>query len=345
MRFSKWLLTAAAAAATTAVATAQETAPPAEKAEPSQRLEGLDETVDQLLREENQPPSPAETESPAQAEPAADQPAAQPAEPLPQAAPATPPSAATPSTPPPPLSRAQIATLDRTVARGRLLIAIARAGIVATQDMLTRISDPSGAGIHGWIAEPAGNALLVTFYAAAEGEEPPKAIYRASVLGGRVTSREIFLGADRPDLNPIQARMARARAASDSDALRACTDQPFNVFVVPPESSAAAIDVYRISVPAQPGRLPLGGHFRSTVAADGSVETHAFASACPLADVPAAAGRTPPRPIAVTHLADPLPTEIHMLLAQTAGRPLLVVAGDPQRLWVVSGERIAELRN
>ena len=64
-----------------------------------------------------------------------------------------------------------------------------------------------------------------------------------------------------------------------------------------------------------------------------------------MVEVPAAAAGERDRPIGITHLADPLPTEMHMLLAQTVGRPLLVVAGDPQRIWLVSGERIAEVRN
>ena len=340
MRFPNWLLTAAAASALTAFAAAAQETPPAEtRAEPTQRLQDIEQAVDQALDEEQQPPAEPTSEPPAQtAEPQPQLPSPTPARP------ATPPATATPSGPPPPLSREQIATLDRTVARGRLLVAIARAGLVATQDMLTRVSDPGAAGISGWIAEPAGNAMLVTFYALGEGEAAPKAVYRANVLGGRVTSREIHLGAERPDLTPIQARMARARAVSDSDALRACTSQPFNVLVVPPAGAAAPIDVYRVSVQAERGRLPAGGHFRSTVAADGTVETHAFASTCAMLDAPPPVAGQPPRPIGLTHLADPLPTEIHMFLAQSAGRPLLIVAGEPQRLWIVTGEAIAEVR-
>ena len=353
MRFSKALLTAVAAFAAMAVA-AQES-PPAEdppakaKAEPG--LSDLDETVNQLLEEEGRPagePAPSEPESPPAETPAESAAPAESVAPA-AAAPARPTAAAaaTPAGPPPPLTRAQIATLDRTVERGRLLVAIARAGMIATQDMLTRVSDPDGAGISGWIAEPAGNSMIVTFYAdGGEGEAAArKAVYRATVLGGRVTARDIFLGDDRPALTPIQARMAAARAVSENAELRACTDQPFNVLVVPPAASGAAIDVYRISTPAQRGRFPLGGHFRSTVAADGTVESRSFANACVNLDAPAVAAGQQPAPIGVTHLLDPLPTEIHLLLAQTVGRPLLVVTGEPQRLWLVTGDRIAEVRN
>ena len=371
MRFSKWLLTAAAAALAAFAAAAQDSPAPAEqppaeaKAEPSPGLSDLEETVNQLLREESElagetrpteQSQPEATEAPAETLPEPAEPEPQAARPAPVQPPAPPePAAAAPSQPAasaaegpaPPLTREQIATLDRTTERGRLLVAIAGAGFVATQDLLTRISDPNGAGISGWIAERAGNSMLVTFYAD-DGEAEaaaPRAVYRATVLGGRVTSREIFLGADRPALNPIQSRMAAARAATENAELRACTDQPFNVFVVPPASAGAPVDVYRLSAPAQRGRFPLGGHYRSTVAADGAVESRGFTNACVDLEALATPEGQQPRPIGVTHLLDPLPTEIHLLLAQTIGRPLLVVTGEPQRVWLVTGDRIAEVRN
>ena len=255
-----------------------------------------------------------------------------------------PPTAApsTPSAPAPPLTRAELAQVERNAERGRLLAAIARAGMIATQDMLSRVSDPDGAGITGWIAEPEGNAMAVTFYA--DGNDGPRAVYRATVLGGRVVSRNVYLGADRPALNPLQARMAAARAATDGLTHRACSDQPFYVLVVPPASVDAPVDVYQTSTPAARGRFPLGGHFRSTVAADGTVSgSRGFTNACVDIEVPAPSPGQAPRPIGVTHLLDPMPTEIHLLVAQLAGRPLLVATGEPHRVWLVA-DRIAEVR-
>ena len=40
---------------------------------------------------------------------------------------------------------------------------------------------------------------------------------------------------------------------------------------------------------------------------------------------------------------DPLPTEIHVFLSIWTQRPLVVVAGDPQRLFQVTAEGIAEV--
>ena len=283
-------------------------------------------------------------ESAAQPEIKAEQPAPTEAQPP---APATSPPAAHPiaarPAQPEPLTRAQIAELDQAVQRGRLLIAIARAGLISTHDMLSRIPDPDAAGIAGWIAEPQGNAMAVTYYS--QSESGPVAVYRGTVLGGRVTAREVFLTGTRPPLTPLQARMAAARDATNVADQRPCTDQPFNVFVVPPVSADAPIDVYRFTAANQRGRFPLGGHFRSTVAANGTVSgSRGFTNACLDLQVEAVPAGQQPRPLAVTHLLDPLPTEIHVFMALWTGRPLVVAVDDPQRLMLVAGDRIAEIR-
>lgn len=369
MRFSMTLLTSAAAlAAAAAIAqTPPADAPADQPAEAPRGLQDLEDTVDQLIDEEPTPTAPEratprleetqpleldetplvparETEPPAETvapRAAAPEPAPAQAE----AAPEAPlPSRAVGSPPPPPLSSADRVAVDRAAERGRLLIAIARAGILATQDMLTRISDPDGAGIIGWIAEPAGSAMEVSFYA--NGAGGPHTAYRATVNGARVVGREIFLGADRPAFNPLQARMAAARAVAEGLENRPCGSDSFNFLVVPPTNAEAPVDVYETSPPTRAGHFPLGGHFRATIAADGSVvESRGFTNACLDLPVQPAAAGAQPRPIGVTHLLDRTPTEIHVFLSQMIGRPLLVATGDPQRIWLVTPERIAEVRN
>ena len=344
MRFSRLLLTAAAALSAMAAGAA------AQEGEP-QGLEDLEGTINVLEDEpaaaaEPEAAPPAEGEAPPEAgtqpEPAPE------ADPVPQAeagpaAQAEAPSAEPASGPAPPLTRAEQAEVQRLSERGRLLVAIARAGMIATQDMLSRVSDPEGAGISGWLAEPEGNGMTVTFYA--EGEEGRGIVYRANLLGGRVVSRSTHLTGERPALTPVQARMAAARAIASDQPHRPCAGGQFNYLVVPPASPTAPVQVYQVTPPTQRGRFPLGGHFRTTVDADGDVvETRGFTNACVNIEAPAPAPGAQPRPIGVTHLLDPMATEVHVLLAALLGRPLLVATGEPQRIWLVTGERIAEVR-
>jgi hypothetical protein len=318
--------------------------------------------------EQQAEPAP-QAETPAQPEPPTPAPQAvppaqpEPPTPAPQAVPQTgglealegtrneleaaqPSASATPSAPSSlavPLTRAEQGQLQRTVERGRLLAAIARAGMIATRDMLTRVPDPEGAGIVGWLAEPEGNAMTVTFYS--DGEGGPRLVYRASVLGGRVTSRNVHISAPGPALTPIQGRMARARAAAAGQEHRPCAGDQFNYLVVPPAGAAAPVDVYQVTPALQAGRFPLGGHFRTTVAADGTVaETRGFTNACLEVEVPPPTPGQQPRPLGVTHLRDPMPVEIHVMAALLTGRPLLVATGEPERVWLVAGDRIAEVR-
>jgi len=336
MHLPNLLLTAAAAGLIAAAASAQESEPPAKAEPPATGLADLQETVQAL---EDEPPP---AEAPPQATPQAE-PAPPPAETPPPETPApAPPPAAPAAGPLVPLSRAQRAALEAAAVRGRLIGAIAAAGQVATRDMLSRVSDPDGVGISGWIAEPEGNGVTVTFYA--EGTPGPAAVYRANVLGGRVVGREIHLAGARPQLNPIQTRMAAARAATAGLDHSACGGESFNALVVPPTTLDGPIDVYQISPQSAPGRFPVGGHYKTTVAADGSVAAaRGFTNACLEVAAPAPAPGAQPAPLAVTHLLDPLPTEIHVFLSIWAARPLVVVAGDPQRLFAVTPNGIAEV--
>ncbi|MEA3018471.1 MAG: hypothetical protein QOI38_3193 [Sphingomonadales bacterium] len=251
--------------------------------------------------------------------------------------------AATPAAPVAPPTAEERQRLAAATQRGIQLFELARAAQLTTQDMLARVPDPSAAGITGWIATPEGSGLTVIYYA--EGPEGPVAAYRAQVLGGRIATPEIFTGAARPALSATQRRMAAARAAVATLDRQPCSGD-FNVFVIPPAAADSPIEVYKLSPQSGRGRYPLGGHFLATVAPDGTVaSTRAFANGCAELQAPAdttVAGRpaAPARPLAVTHLLDPLPTEIHVLLSLWMNRPLLVATGDPDRLWTVARGRI-----
>jgi hypothetical protein len=237
------------------------------------------------------------------------------------------------------------AAFAAAVQRGRLLGAIARAGQVGTQDMLAHVSNPDSAGISGWIAVPEGNAVTVIFYAAAANSAPPASVYRVTIVGGRVTGRETFLTGNRPPLGPHEARMAAARAATDAIDHHPCGSEDFNVFVVPPAAPDAPIDVYQFSPQGQRGHFPLGGHFKSTIARDGSVvSSTALSATCgDLLVADTAAGQNA-LPLTVTDETDPLPTELHVFLSIWTQHPLLVAAGDPRRRFAVAADAISQVR-
>jgi len=333
MRLIKALPLAALSLATAAAAQdapqPAQTTPPAQPAPapPQRGLSGLEDTVNQL--QDNPAPTAAEP----------------PAVPVPT----LPPPEAAPSPPTRPrtvVPRAQQAEQEHdafaaATQRGRLLGAIARAGQLGTQDLLAHVSDPNAAGISGWIAVPEGNAVTVIFYAAAANGAPPSSVYRVSIVGGRVTGRQTFLTGSRPPLGPHEARMAAARAATDALDRHPCGGDDFNVFVVPPAAPDAPIDVYQLSPQTQRGHFPLGGHFKARIAPDGSVAASTvLAAACGDLVVPEVAAGQEAHPLPLTDADDPLPTELHVFLSIWTNHPLVVAAGEPRRLFAVTGEGI-----
>jgi hypothetical protein len=329
MRLTKALL-GLAAASLAAIAAAQDNAPPAPTPvpAPAQRgLSGLEDTVNQL---QDAPP------------PAADAPAATPA---PAPAAASPPARPRRIVPLSQQAEEEHASFEAATQRGRLLGAIAHAGLIGTQDMLAHVSEPGAAGISGWIAVPEGNAVTVIFYAAGANGAPPASVYRVSIVGGRVTGRQTFLTGNRPPLGPHEARMAAARAATDALDHHPCGGDDFNVFVVPPAGPDAPIDVYQLSPQTGRGHFPLGGHFKSTIAADGSVvASTSLAAACADLAVPETAAGQEAHPLPITDAADPLPTELHVFLSIWTNHPLVVAVGEPRRLFAVTGEGISAVR-
>lgn len=240
------------------------------------------------------------------------------------------------------LNAEQRLALTTAVARGRALAVLDQASRIASADARARIPAADAESIAGWIAQPEGNGVAVTYYVA-QGEGYA-AIYKASVQGGRVNSPQLFASDARPALEGVAARMAAARAAAEAVEHQACGPD-FNTFVLPPAGDEPIL-VYRLSPRMAANRVPGGGHFRLTVAADNSIaEDAALGGACAdLTIAPVAAGQRPP-PIQVNAAGTPLPSELHVFLSLWTQRPLAVAAGaDPVRVWGVTGEGIAELQ-
>jgi hypothetical protein len=225
------------------------------------------------------------------------------------------------------------ANIARTLQRGRLMFGLDRAAWVATDDMVARIRDLEASGIRGYIVEPRPNGFDVIFYAAS-GNDLVQA-YRGRVGRSGVESREVFAPALRPPLSPAQRRLVAAVNAAAGSGRRPC-GQRFNPLVIPPEAPDSPIDVYLMTPQTAEG-VPFGGHFRVTVAPDGSIaSSRAFTNSCLVMP-------RPPRNavgIVVTHLLDPLPTEIHVFSAMAAGVPVYVGTSDGSRIWHVTGDRI-----
>jgi len=228
------------------------------------------------------------------------------------------------------------ATIDFALARGRLLFAVDRAAWVGTDDMMAQIPGWRTAGMRGYVVERDGAGFAVTFYG---GEEAaPVAFYRGRVEEHRIVSREAFPAGSGPPLTPLQRRLAAARDAVLRSTRRGpCGSAPFNSAVIPPATPDGPIDVYLLTPQTSTESVPLGGHYRATVAADGSVTgERAFMNSC--MDLPAAPAGA--EAFFVTHLLDRVPTEIHVFSSLAARTPIYVAITRPVRVYAVTGDGI-----
>lgn len=229
--------------------------------------------------------------------------------------------------------------LDRVGQRGRLIFELDRAAWVTTDDMLARIPDPGGAGVRGWTVERDGDGYKVIYFARGEGDAL-SVIYQGRVENHRVVSRQVFPPDARPPLTPLERRLALARDLVRRMGRTPCTSAPFNTVVIPPETPDGPLDLYALTAQTENGTYPFGGHFLAHVSAAGEIlSQRAFTHGCLNMTVPSQRQERTAA-LMVTHLLDPLPTEIHVFLSLSAGLPVFVGIGDPTRIWEVDGDRI-----
>ncbi|MBX3561040.1 MAG: hypothetical protein KF780_04415 [Sphingomonas sp.] len=226
-----------------------------------------------------------------------------------------------------------------TLERGRLLFEIDRAAWVTTDDLTARVGDLNRAGVRGWTVEREDDGYRVIYYIG-EGEARV-ALYHGRVENRRVVSAEVFPAGARPPLTVIQHRLADARGAVGRMELRACASSGLNLAIIPPDVSDDPLDIYVLTPQAQSGVYPFGGHSRATVSANGEiVSQRAFTNSC--INVSDGTDGEGGRPVAllITHLLDPVPTEIHVFLSIWIGLPIYVSTAEPQRVWEVTAEHI-----
>jgi hypothetical protein len=230
------------------------------------------------------------------------------------------------------------ARLDWVQQRGRLLYEIDRAAWVTTDDLRARVPDLAASGIQGWTVERNGAGYSVIFYAG-EGDARVAA-YRARVENNRVAAAELIPPGSRPPLTPLQRRLADARNQIAGVEIRACAQLPLNLAVIPPDTPDGTVDVYVLTPQRQEGIFPFGGHTRVTLSANGEVLSHrAFTNSC-INLSSRSEGSQQTAALSVSHLLDPIPTEIHVFLSIWIGLPLGVGTTQSGRIWMIENGRI-----
>lgn len=238
-----------------------------------------------------------------------------------------------------PLEQAQV---QRAEDRGRMIYAFDQAAWYSTDEMMRKVARANLPRRGGWIVEPKGSLLRVTFFGV-EGDTP-LAYFRADMAGSKVVESHVFASGEDRTLSAMETRMALAEqtAVAEGRNKARCTAGPFNTVVLPPVAPNAPVAVYLLSPMVTTGEYPAGGHYEIDVGSDGKVASQReFTKSCLNLNPEAAAkAGTTPAAVIVTHLLDPTPTEIHVYLSLWMGQPVFVLTPPDGQAWGVQGGQV-----
>jgi hypothetical protein len=237
----------------------------------------------------------------------------------------------------------EAAQIAQAVERGRMIFAYDRAAWAGTDAMLKALPDARDR-VGGYVVDGTADAPRVVFFDKAALRLVYVARFeRGRLIEGAIPGAEAVLGPDQKRM--IAARQSATRAIVAAGDARPCADKPFNTVILPPTDAGSAASVYMLTPQTTTEQLPIGGHYRVDVDAQGRAGTvRRFTRSCVTIG-----GKVPkdarPAAAVVSHLLDPTPTEIHVFSSMALGKPLYVATMQPtRRLWVVSGGAISPPR-
>jgi len=234
------------------------------------------------------------------------------------------------------------AIVVRALNRGAVIYAYDQAAWHGTDDMVTKLPNYQNV-VGGWIVDgPADTPELVFFD---RNEAAPHAVYVADFKDNKLVSSRVLGAGDDSHLTPERLRMISAREAAIKALLASgeprCKDKPYNSVVLPPETPGGPMLVYLLTPQTSNDSLPFGGHYLTEVSADGKVGPFRhFTKTC--AEFPIRGdgkGKGEADALVITHLLDPVPTEIHVFSSLSIHKRLYVLTAD-DRTWRVEGGQI-----
>lgn len=235
----------------------------------------------------------------------------------------------------------EAARIEQALERGRLIYDYDQAAWHSTDVMLKALPRKRLNEIRGWVVEPDGDALSVLYYG--YDGDTPYGVFRARFKDGKVGASGEIAATGPRGLTAIESRMALARKVAADSNPPGCVKKPFNSVVVPPVSETAPVEVYLLTPQMKTGEYPFGLHYLVTVGADGKVaSTRPFTRSCFVMSGKSEVAAEKVAAMAITHLLDPTPTEIHVWLSDWVRAPIFVMTGEKD-IWEVTPTAIVKV--
>lgn len=225
-----------------------------------------------------------------------------------------------------PMDDAQItkALLDAE-ATGRAIYLHDQAAAVATDAVMALKAfrqDGKQGRLGGWITEQGEQGIVVTFLS---NEPEPRARYRATVGSEGQVVGDVEALAEPAALTPQELGAARARNTAANAEFAPCS-RSYNTVVLPDPQEGGGWIAYLLPGTTKQGVVPIGGSYRLDLDASGQkiVTQRPFTRTCIALERPRGPKDMETVAMMITHLLDPVPTEVHVFWSRWARTPMFV---------------------
>lgn len=228
--------------------------------------------------------------------------------------------------------------LAKIVALGTDLYRHDQAAWVATDAFLEFLGAERPADIVGWIVTGTGNDLTVRFLRRAGDELRPG--WDIKVVDG--VAGPVIPAADDAVLGADEKAQFRARQTASSGLGRAPCSRTMNAVVLADPDSEDWLVWLLTPVPTV-GSLPVGGHIRHRVSADGLtlLSREPLSRSCLVLEPSTTPEGSTTAGLFATHIVSDTPVETHVFLSLQSGLPLYVGTGDI--VWLVDGTTVEQV--
>lgn len=229
------------------------------------------------------------------------------------------------------MTEAEEAGLQLAVDLGWKVYAYDQAAWHGTDAALEDLSDADKRGIAGWIVNDVADGWETVFFRrAGDGYE---AAWAGVYDGKKVTRRTTYAPGERV-LSAAETAMVTATLLARSQPVEVCAKAPPNVVVFPTGKPDGGLYAYLLTPQVKTGEIPFGGHHRFEVV-DGAIKaSRKFTNSCLTMPVANEKGKRP-EALSISHLLDPVPTEIHVFSVYAASLPVYVMTTQNGRIWAV----------
>lgn len=226
------------------------------------------------------------------------------------------------------------AQLDQSLKLGLKLYRYDQSAWHVTDAALPALSDDAKKIARGYVTTPAPNGLKTTFFGEVGGNYI--ALYSAVWTGSAIAEPQVYPPGRLAPLSDEERRLILARkiAIDSGTSMSLCSSSPPNIIVVP-SSNDETVHVYVLTSQTKAETYAFGGHNRIDVKYGKIVTTRKFANSCLTMSTKDAPEEARALGFYVTHLLDPVPTEIHVFNALMSRTMIMVGTNLGKRVFAV----------